>query len=42
MNDITQVLKQIQAGDPSLASELLPLVYAELQQHFVSRRRIRS
>lgn len=32
MNDITQVLKQIQAGDPSLASELLPLVYAELQQ----------
>lgn len=32
MNDITRVLKQIEEGDPSLSSELLPLVYAELQQ----------
>jgi RNA polymerase sigma factor (TIGR02999 family) len=32
MNDATQILKQLQAGDQRAAGELLPLVYAELRQ----------
>ena len=32
MSQVTQVLRQIEAGDPSAAEELLPLVYAELRK----------
>jgi RNA polymerase sigma factor (TIGR02999 family) len=31
MGDITQILKQIQQGDPQAAGKLLPLVYEELR-----------
>jgi RNA polymerase sigma factor (TIGR02999 family) len=32
MSDVTQILRQIEAGDPAAASQLLPLVYAELRK----------
>jgi RNA polymerase sigma factor (TIGR02999 family) len=32
MSDITQILSQIESGDPSAAQQLLPLVYDELRQ----------
>jgi RNA polymerase sigma factor (TIGR02999 family) len=32
MNDVTKILSRIQNGDPTGASELLPLVYEELRQ----------
>jgi RNA polymerase sigma factor (TIGR02999 family) len=32
MADVTQILSQIQAGDPSAAEQLLPLVYEELRK----------
>jgi RNA polymerase sigma factor (TIGR02999 family) len=32
MNDVTQILSRIESGDPSAASQLLPLVYNELRQ----------
>ena len=32
MNDVTQILSQIQQGDPSAAEQLLPLVYEELRK----------
>jgi RNA polymerase sigma factor (TIGR02999 family) len=32
MNDVTQILSQIESGDPSAADDLLPLVYAELRR----------
>src|SRR5574341_1365540 len=32
MSDVTQVLQQIDAGDPAAADELLPLVYDELRR----------
>jgi RNA polymerase sigma factor (TIGR02999 family) len=32
MNDVTQVLKAIEQGDPNAASRLLPLVYDELRR----------
>src|SRR5215467_6477314 len=32
MADVTQILSQIEAGDPSAAEELLPLVYDELRR----------
>ena len=32
MNDVTQILSQIEAGDPSAAEQLLPLVYDELRR----------
>jgi RNA polymerase sigma factor (TIGR02999 family) len=31
MSDVTRILDQIQQGDPTAASQLLPLVYAELR-----------
>ena len=31
MSQVTQILSQIEAGDPSAAEQLLPLVYAELR-----------
>jgi RNA polymerase sigma factor (TIGR02999 family) len=32
MSDVTQILSQIESGDPSAADQLLPLVYHELRQ----------
>jgi RNA polymerase sigma factor (TIGR02999 family) len=32
MSDVTRILSQIEAGDPSAAEQLLPLVYDELRQ----------
>lgn len=32
MNEITQILAQIDSGDPSVAEQLLPLVYGELRR----------
>lgn len=32
MSDVTQILSQIEEGDPSAADQLLPLVYAELRK----------
>ena len=32
MTDVTQILSQIEAGDPSAAEQLLPLVYDELRK----------
>ena len=31
MSDVTQILSQIESGDPSAAEKLLPLVYDELR-----------
>lgn len=32
MNEVTQILVQIEHGDPHAAADLLPLVYAELRR----------
>jgi hypothetical protein len=32
MSDVTRILSQIEAGDPSAAEQLLPLVYDELRK----------
>ena len=32
MTDVTQILSQIESGDPAAAEELLPLVYDELRK----------
>jgi len=32
MSDVTQILSQIESGDPSAAEQLLPLVYEELRK----------
>jgi RNA polymerase sigma factor (TIGR02999 family) len=32
MNDVTQILSEIESGDPSAADQLLPLVYEELRK----------
>jgi RNA polymerase sigma factor (TIGR02999 family) len=32
MNDVTQILSRIDAGDPTAAEQLLPLVYEELRK----------
>jgi RNA polymerase sigma factor (TIGR02999 family) len=32
MSDVTQILSQIESGDPSAADQLLPLVYDELRK----------
>jgi RNA polymerase sigma factor (TIGR02999 family) len=32
MSDVTQILQQIQSGDPSAADQLVPLVYDELRK----------
>jgi RNA polymerase sigma factor (TIGR02999 family) len=37
MSDVTQILDQIQQGDRAAASELLPLVYAELRRLAIHR-----
>lgn len=37
MSDVTQILSQIEAGDPSAADQLLPLVYDELRKLAATR-----
>ena len=37
MSDVTQVLSQIESGDPSAAEKLLPLVYEELRKLAAAR-----
>src|SRR5262245_25261892 len=37
MSDVTQVLQQIDADDPSAAEQLLPLVYDELRKLAAAR-----
>ncbi len=37
MSDVTQILQQIEAGDPSAAEHLLPLVYDELRKLAAAR-----
>ncbi len=37
MSDITQILSQIDSGDPSAADQLLPLVYGELRKLAAAR-----
>jgi hypothetical protein len=32
MHDVTQILSQIEQGDPTAAEQLLPLVYEELRK----------
>ncbi len=37
MSDVTQILSQIESGDPSAAEHLLPLVYVELRKLAAAR-----
>jgi RNA polymerase sigma factor (TIGR02999 family) len=37
MTDVTQILKQIESGDPNAADQLLPLVYEELRKLATAR-----
>src|SRR5215470_7625541 len=37
MYDVTRILSQIEAGDPSAAEQLLPLVYDELRKLAAAR-----
>ena len=37
MTDVTQILSQIESGDPSAAEQLLPLVYNELRKLAAAR-----
>jgi RNA polymerase sigma factor (TIGR02999 family) len=37
MTDVTQILQQMESGDPSAAEELLPLVYDELRKLAAAR-----
>jgi RNA polymerase sigma factor (TIGR02999 family) len=37
MRDVTQILQQIESGDPSAAEQLLPLVYDELRKLAAAR-----
>src|SRR6185295_4435085 len=37
MSEVTQILTAIEAGDPSAAAELLPLVYDELRKLAAAR-----
>jgi hypothetical protein len=37
MSDVTQILQQIESGDPSAAEALLPLVYEELRNLAAAR-----
>ncbi len=37
MHDVTQILSQIESGDPSAAEQLLPLVYDELRRLAAAR-----
>src|SRR3954467_12227179 len=37
MNDVTRILSAIEAGDPQVAEQLLPLVYDELRKLAATR-----
>jgi RNA polymerase sigma factor (TIGR02999 family) len=37
MSDVTQILEQIESGDPTAAAQLLPLVYDELRKLAAAR-----
>jgi len=37
MSDVTQILNQIESGDPTAAEQLLPLVYDELRKLAVAK-----
>ena len=37
MHDVTQILNQIESGDPLAAEKLLPLVYDELRRLAAAR-----
>lgn len=37
MSDVTQILSQIESGDPAAAEQLLPVVYAELRRLAAAR-----
>jgi RNA polymerase sigma factor (TIGR02999 family) len=37
MSDVTQILSQLESGDPTAAEQLLPLVYEELRQLAAAR-----
>lgn len=37
MNDVTQILSQLEAGDPLPAEQLLPLIYEELRKLAAAR-----
>ncbi len=37
MHDVTQILSQIESGDPLAADKLLPLVYEELRKLAVAK-----
>ena len=37
MTDVTQILSQIEQGDPSASEQLLPLVYNELRRLAAAR-----
>ena len=37
MTDVTQILSQIEDGDPSAAEQVLPLVYDELRKRRPSK-----
>lgn len=37
MTDVTQILSEIESGDPSAAADLLPLVYDELRKLAAAR-----
>jgi RNA polymerase sigma factor (TIGR02999 family) len=37
MSDVTQILSQIESGDPSAAEQLLPLIYEELRKLAAAR-----
>jgi hypothetical protein len=37
MSDVTQILSQIESGDPKAAEQLLPLVYEELRKLAAAR-----
>ena len=39
MADVTQILSQIESGDPSAAEQLLPLVYDELRKLAAAKTR---
>lgn len=42
MRDVTQILQQIEAGDPAAAEELLPLVYDELRKLAAAKMALES
>ena len=42
MSDVTRILSQVESGDPSVAEQLLPLVYEELRKWTYARSWLKS